>query len=993
MKRSIIGCNRWLLLLCMVLGVQQLYAQTNISGTVTDAKSGETLIGANVIVKGTLVGTITDFNGNYTLEIPEGYSDVKFSFTGYTSQTIAIEGDGTYDIALTGGQALDEVVVVGYGTTQTKDLTGSVIAITEEDFLQGNISTPEQLVAGKLAGVKINSNGGAPGSGSRIRIRGGSSLNASNDPLIVIDGVPVDNTGIAGSANALNLINPNEIESMTVLKDASAAAIYGSRAANGVILITTKKGGASKQLNISFSSNNAFSQNTRLVPTLTGDEFRELVTANGTQRQIDLLSDGNTDWQDQIYRVGFSTQNNLTFTGGIENLPYRLNLEFFNDQGVLKRSEMSRYSANLNLSPTFMDGHIKVDANGKFSRTNNFFADVGAIGAAVSFDPTRPVFSDVEDYGGYYEWVANNGKPNILAPRNPVGLLEQRDDESNVNRFIGNVKIDYQTQFLPELTLTLNAGTDIARSSGYVFVPETAASAFDRQGVDNVYEQSKDNRVLELYGNYSKELPSLESRFDLTAGYSYQNWVTKSPAQADINAVGDTIREAGIPFETENTLISFYGRLNYNLKEKYLVTATLRNDGSSRFSPDTRWGLFPSVALAWRVSEEKFLANSGVYMKLRAGWGVTGQQDIGNDYPYIPNYQLSTPTAQYQFGDQFYTFLRPDGYDANIKWEETYSYNIGVDLGFMNNRLNATIDAYQKVTNDLLAVIPIPAGSNFTNQILTNVGGLTNRGLEVTLNYMAIDNEDMRLDIGVNATYNVNEITNLTKTDDPNDPGILTGGIPGGIGNTAQIQTVGFPAFSYLVYQQLYDDEGNPIEDEYADLNGDGEITPGRADLGLGDQYIYNGNPEPVLFTGLYGNLSYKDWTFGFSLRGEFGAFVYNGVAAQRGFFQAVDGSRNYLNNLTTAYYATEFFDGNITQFLSDIYLERADFLRMDNLSLGYNFGNLMENGLSLRVNAVVQNAFVITNYTGIDPEIVGGIDSNIYPRPRIYSIALNITL
>lgn len=993
MKWNIKAYSRWMVLLLTLIGVQQLYAQTTISGTVSDARTGETLIGANIIVEGTMVGTITDFDGNYTLEIPEGYTRVKFSFTGYTSQTVTIDGGGTIDVALSAGQALDEVVVVGYGTTQTKDLTGSVIAITEKDFLQGNISTPEQLVAGKIAGVKINSNGGAPGSGSRIRIRGGSSLNASNDPLIVIDGVPVDNTGIAGSANALNLINPNEIESMTVLKDASAAAIYGSRAANGVILITTKKGGASKDLSLSFSSNNAFSQNTRLVPTLTGDEFRELVTANGTQRQIDLLGDENTDWQDQIYRVGFSTQNNLTFTGGIENLPYRLNLEFFNDQGVLKRSEMSRYSANLNLSPTYLDGHIKVDANGKFSRTNNFFADQGAIGSAVVFDPTKPVFSETEDYGGYYEWVANNGNPNFLAPRNPVGLLEQREDESNVNRFIGNVKVDYQTHFLPDLTLTMNAGTDIARSSGFVFVPETAASAFDRQGIDNVYEQSKDNRLFEFYGNYKKELPSLDSRFDVTGGYSYQNWITKSPAQPDLNAVGDTIRPPGVPFETENTLISFYGRLNYNLKERYLITATLRNDGSSRFSPDTRWGLFPSVALAWRVSEESFMVNSGVYMKVRAGWGVTGQQDIGNDYPYIPNYQVSTPTAQYQFGNQFFGFLRPDGYDANIKWEETFSYNVGLDLGFMNNKLNATVDFYHKVTDDLLAVIPVPAGSNFTNQILTNVGSLTNTGLEVTLNYIAIDKEDLRLDIGANTTYNVNQITGLTKTDDPNDPGILVGGIPGGIGNTVQLHTVGSPAFSYLVYEQLYDDQGNPIEDEYADLNGDGEITPGRADLGLGDQYVFQGNPEPLLFAGLYANLSYKDWSFAFSVRGEFGAYVYNGVAAQRGFYQGVDGTRNYLNNLTEAYYETEFFDGDITQFLSDIYLERADFIRMDNLSVGYNFGNVFDSNMRVRVNAVVQNAFVITGYSGIDPEVVGGIDNNIYPRPRIYSIALNITL
>lgn len=983
----------WLIIVVVALWSGTVMAQTTVTGTVTDAATGETLIGANVLVVGTMQGTITDIDGNYTIEVPEGKNQLRFSFTGYKPEVVDVNGRTQIDVALQSGKALDEVVVIGYGTTQTKDLTGSVVAISEEDFLQGNISTPDQLVAGKIAGVKITSNGGAPGSGSQIRIRGGTSINASNDPLIVIDGVPVDNTGIAGSANALNLINPNEIETMTVLKDASAAAIYGSRAANGVILITTKGGEASKELRINFSTNNAFSQNINQVDVLSGDELRQVVNDVGEQRQIDLLGNENTDWQDVIYRTGFSTQNNLSFMGGIKNLPYRLNLEFFNDQGVLKRSEMSRYSANLNLSPTYLDGRLKFDVNGKYSYTNNFFADQGAIGAAVTFDPTQPVYSESDEYGGYFEWLSANGQPNFIAPRNPLGLLMQRDDESNVHRFIGNVKVDYQTQFLPDLTLTMNAGTDISRSSGYVFVPETAASAFDRQGIDNVYEQSKDNRLFEFYGNYKKDLESIDSRLDVTAGYSYQNWLTKSPAQADINAVGDTIRLPGVPFETENTLISFYGRVNYNLKERYLITATLRNDGSSRFSPDTRWGLFPSVALAWRLSEEQFMANSGVYVKLRAGWGITGQQDIGNDYPYIPNYQTSTPTAQYQFGNEFYTFLRPDGYDANIKWEETYSYNFGVDLGFMNNALNATIDFYHKVTEDLLAVVPVPAGTNFTNQILTNVGGMTNTGLEVTLNYIAIDKEDLRLDVGINGTFNVNEITRLTKTQDPTDPGINVGGIPGGIGNTVQVHTVGYPAFSYLVYQQKYDDSGNPIEDEYEDLNGDGEITPGRADLGLGDQYVFDGNPAPDVFAGFYGNLTYKDWSLGFSLRGEFGAYIYNGVAAQRGFFQAVDGARGYLNNLTSAYFASNFMDGDVTQFLSDYYLEKANFVRMDNLSLGYNFGNVFNSDVRLQVNAVVQNVFVISNYSGLDPEVVGGIDNNIYPRPRIYSLNLNISL
>lgn len=980
------------LLTAMALS-SSIFGQRTITGSVSDADTGEPLIGVNIRILGTSSGTITDFDGNYELSLPEGSNSLEFSYTGYTTETIVVAAGNVIDVRLKPGTLLDEIVVVGYGTTQSKDLTGSVISINEADFQKGNFSTPEQLVAGKIAGVKINSNSGAPGSGSRIRIRGGSSLNASNDPLIVIDGVPLDNTGISGSANALNLINPAEIESITVLKDASAAAIYGSRAANGVLLITTKKGKGSKKLSVAASSNNSISTIPQLVDVLTPDEYRELVNELGNQKQIDKLGEANTDWQSEIYRNAFGTQNNLTFSGGIQALPYRLNMEYFHNEGILKRSQLDRYGASLNLSPVMLANQIKFDINGKFSRTDNFFADQGAIGTAVSFNPTVPVYSDTTLYGGYFEWLANNGKPNPLAPRNPLGLLYQREDESTVNRFIGNTKVDYLPGFLPGFTATLNLGMDLSRSAGTVFVPAEAASNFNRGGVDNEYEQQKNNRLLEVYGNYNKELPSISSRFDLTAGYSYQNWLTTSPAQPDLNVAGDTIAPPGIPFETENTLISFYGRLNYNLMEKYLVTFTLRQDGSSRFSPDTRWGLFPSVALAWRVSEEPFLKGSNVYLKLRAGYGVTGQQDIGNDYPYIPNYDNSTPTAQYQFGDKFYNVLRPDGYDANIKWEETTSINIGADLGFNNNKFFTAIDFYHKITDDLLAVIPVPAGTNFTNRILTNVGSLENTGVELTLNYIALNNRDWMLEFSGNVSYNQNKITQLTKANDPNDPGILVGGIPGGIGNTVQIHTVGYPAFSYLVYQQLYQD-GNPVEDEYADLDGVEGIAPGRSDLDLGDQYIFDGNSEPNLFAGFSGLMSYKKWSLGFTLRGEFGQYLYNGVAAQRGFFRTIDPQSNslYTNNLTSAYYDSRFFDGDVTQFLSDFYLEKGDFVRMDNISLGYDFGEIAKNVL-LRVNASVQNAFVLTNYSGIDPEIVGSIDNNIYPRPRIFSLNISLNL
>ncbi|MCB0707125.1 MAG: SusC/RagA family TonB-linked outer membrane protein [Saprospiraceae bacterium] len=989
---------RGTMILVFFLAWQLGFAQMTVTGTVTDATSGEALIGATIMVEGTSTGTITDFDGKYSLNVPADDATVlRFSYTGYSEKSIAVYGQQVINVLLVPGEFLDEVVVIGYGTTQTKDLTGSVVSVNSEDFQKGNVATPEQLVVGKIAGVKITSNSGAPGAGSRIRIRGGTSLNASNDPLIVLDGVPLDNNKISGAANALNLINPSEIESITVLKDASAAAIYGARAANGVILITTKKGKQGERFSVNLSTTNSYSTIPKLVDVLSADEFRTIVTENGTEDQIALLGTESTDWQKEIYRNAFSTQNNLTFAGGIEALPYRLNMEYTHNAGILQRSEMDRYGASLNLSPTFLDGQIKVDINGKYARTENFFADEGAIGTAVSFDPTKPVFSGVDDYGGYYEWVGNNGNPNPLAPRNPVGLLYQKEDKSSVNRFLGNAKVDYSPDYLPGFTATLNVGMDMARASGTVFIPAEAASDFNRGGKDNYYEQQKDNKLLEVYGNYQKDLPGIDSRFDVTAGYSYQNWFRNSPAQPELNVAGDTIEAAGIDFQTENTLISFYGRLNYNLKERYLLTMTLREDGSSRFSPDTRWGLFPSVALAWRISEESFMENSNVYMKLRAGWGVTGQQDIGvddngNDYPYIPNYDLGTLTAQYQFGDVFYTVLRPDGYDANIKWEETTSYNIGLDLGFMNNRLNAAIDVYQKTTKDLLAIIPVAAGTNFTNQIFTNVGSLENKGIELSLNYVAIDHTDFTLEFNGNVSYNSNVITQLTKSEELTDPGILIGSIPGGVGNTIQIHTVGYSAYSFLVYEQAYEN-GKPLEDEYVDLDGVAGITPGRSDLDLGDQYIFDGSPEPTVFTGFSTYLTYKKWNASFTLRGEFGQYIYNGVAAQRGYFNGIDPqSSTYLQNLTTAYYESEFVDGDVTQFLSDYYLEKGDFVRMDNITLGYNFGEIANN-VFLRLGASVQNAFVISNYSGIDPEVIDGRDDRLYPRPRIFSLNLNLSL
>ena len=975
----------------MLLLSGNLFAQSaTLSGIISDAR-GETLPGVTVLIGTTGKGTISDFDGSYTLAFDEpGTYTISYSFIGFrtASETITLTSGQNLkkDMVLEeDAMMLETAVVVGYGTIKSKDLTGSITNVGVKDFQNGNISTPEQLITGKVAGVQITSNSGMPGAGSRIRIRGGTSLNASNDPLIVIDGVPVDNNGISGSGNALSLINPDDIENITVLKDASASAIYGSRAANGVIIITTKKGVSSDKLLIEFNTSNSMSTATNSVDVLTADEFRDLINAHGTAGQISKLGAENTDWQDVIYRTGFATDNNLTLAGGIKKLPYRFNLNYLNDQGILDRSSLSRYGTTLSISPALLDNHLILEGNAKAYHTDNVFADQGSIGSAVTFDPTQPVNVDDDKYGGYFQWVDGSNNLINLAPKNPLGMLEQRDDISDVNRFIGNLKLDYKFPFLTDLHGIINVGGDWSRSNGTVVVPEEAAtnySAATGGGVSTKYEQSKNNKLLEAYFNYGKDLKSISSRVELTGGYSYQNWLTQSPSFASLDFSGDTVTPAGIDFETENTLISFYGRLNYNLKEKYLLTATLRDDGSSRFSPDNRWGLFPSVAFAWRITEEDFLKDAGVYFKLRLGYGVTGQQDIFNDYPYIANYDSSTSTAQYQFGDEFYYLLRPDGYDPNIKWEETTSYNVGLDFGFLNDRISGSIDVYKKVTNDLLATVPIPAGTNFTNQILTNVGSMENTGLEVNINLVTIDKKDMDLDLGLNGTANKNELTDITLTDDPTSPGILVGGIGGGIGNTIQIHSVGYATNTFYAYQQMYDENGNPIEGQYVDQNGDSIINP--------DDLVWGENPTPDFYAGFNANFRYKKWSAGFSMRGEFGNYIYNNVNSQRGVWQNVPASGTYLQNLVSNYNETEF---QTYQFLSDYYIEKATFIRMDYFNIAYNVGSIFNNQAALTLSAVVQNVFVITPYTGLDPEIAGGIDNTIYPRPRIYSLNINLKM
>lgn len=971
----------------LALVAQVSFAQTKvITGKVTDSKDGSAVSGATVAAKGSRGGTQTGADGSFSLSVDNAVTTLVISYVGFTTQEVSIDGKTSVEVSLVvNNQTLGEVVVTGYGSVRRKDLTGSIATIGTKDFVKGPLTSPEQLINGKVAGVQITTGGGAPGAGSRIRIRGTSSLQGggSNDPLIIIDGVPVDQqSGISGAANPLALINPNDIETFNILKDASATAIYGNRATNGVIIITTKKGKSGK-LKISFSTLNSLSVAGDKVDVLSAEEFKNVVNGKGNTSQKGLLGTSNTNWQDLIYQTAFMTDNNIALTGGLEKVPYRLSLGYLNQDGILKTGNLSRVSTALNLNPRLLKNALKVDLNFKAAFTKNTFANEGAIGGAAFFDPTQTVKRNDNRFGGYWEWLANNNQPDGLAPKNPVGLLNLRDDKSNVTRIITNIQLDYTLPFLKALRANLNVGYDYSKGEGTVYIPDSAAMTYTRGGVNNQYQQTKKNKLLEFYLNYVKDIKSIKSRLDVMAGYGYQDFMRQSPNYPDNRANGTVFAPAApFPFETQNTLISFYGRLNFSINNKYLFTASYRRDGSSRFSPDNRWGGFPSAAFAWNIAEEPFLKGSKVLssLKLRAGYGETGQQEIGNDYAYIANYTLGTQTAQYQFGSNFYQVNRPVGYDANIKWEQTSTFNVGIDFGFLNGRISGSVDYYNKETEDLLSFIDVPAGTNFTNRIFTNVGDMNNKGVEFVLNTNILKKKKLVWDLGFNVTYNKNEITRLTKIDDPTFIGVATGGISGGVGNTIQIHSVGYQPNSFFVLQQVYDNAGKPIEGLYVDQNGDGIVN----NL---DYYRYK-SPEPLWMVGFTTSVGYGNWNFSTVLRSNLGQYMYNNMFSAHGTFQP--SSVLFLGNLHRNYLETGFAN---SQYFSDYYMENSSFLRMDNFTVSYDFGKVFNNKANLRATANVQNVFVVSKYKGLDPEIAGGIDNNFYPRPRVFSLGFNLDL
>ena len=975
----------FLLVALLLMGCLQLLAQTRtVKGIVTDAQNGEALIGATVMVEGDKSGTVTDFDGNFRLQVPSSAKKVKISYIGYIDQVVAISDNMKVNLE-SDSKALADVVVIGYGTARKSDLTGSVATVKAKDFNKGLVSSPEQLINGKVSGVQIMSNSGSASAGSTIRVRGGASLNASNDPLIVLDGVPLEQGGISGnSSNFLSMINPSDIESMTVLKDASSTAIYGSRASNGVIIITTKKGqqGAVK---VNFNTTNSMQTRAQMVDMLSRDEFVNVINQFGTDNQKSLLGDTNTDWNDEVYRTAFGTDNNLSVSGSIgKYLPFRVSAGYYNQSGLVRKDNVERWTGNVVLTPSFFQDHLKLTINAKGTLNNNSFNNGSAVWAAATFNPTISVYSGNDKYGGYNEALDADGYPVNAGVRNPRGLVDLYDSKSKVSRFIGSMDVDYKVHFLPDLKLHATVGADYAKGDGTIHVPVYAAQSFNKDealsGNDYKYgPQKNENRLLTLYANYAKYFENIKSNVDLTAGYDYQFWKSTTPLYYTKSAAGTTLSTVKAS-DYRHVMLSYYGRVNYSFDGKYLLTATVRRDASSRFSKDTRWGTFPSVALGWTLTEEPWLKNQKVLsnLKLRASYGITGQQEGIGNYNYLPVYTASVTGAEAFINGHYITTYRPESYVENLKWETTTSWNFGLDFGFLDGRLGGAIDFYTRKTKDLLASVPPAAGSTFSKTILTNVGNVDSKGIEVSLNATPIKTKDWEWNLSYNFTWQNMKVKNLSLTPGGSQTNVKVG--PSIDAYQFQVLSEGYEPYMFYVYHQLYDPEtGKPIEGAYADLNNDGEIND--ADL-----YRYH-SPAPKYIMGLSTSLRYKQLTLGMSFRANIDNYVYNGMGMSTGAWETVSYNNSQLNNLNASFLKTGF---KTRQYLSDYYVENASFLKLDNLSLSYNVGKINK-WASLTVSAMVQNVFTITGYSGTDPEVPNGMDNSFYPRPRTYSVSLGL--
>lgn len=1004
------------------------FAQTNaVKGHVKDA-SGEPIMGATITVNGKAVG-ITDMDGNFSVDAAPG-AKITFTYLGMTPQTV--KASSNMNITLEDdSKALNEVVVIGYGVAKKSDLTGSVTAIKPDSKNKGVVVNAQDMLTGKVAGVNITSNDGTPGGGAKIRVRGGSSLNASNDPLIVIDGLAMDNDGVKGLSNLLSVVNPQDIESFSVLKDASATAIYGSRGSNGVIIITTKKGRKGQKPTVSYSGSITISEKKNTIDVLNADEFRATVEKlyGKDSEAYSALGTANTNWQDLIYRTAISHDHNITVSGAAKSLPYRVSVGYTDQQGIVKTSDFKRATASLNLNPSFFQDHLTLNLNAKGMYARTLYTDGSVVSAAVRMDPTQDPYNftseyhknqlrdkdgnslldqTLKNYGGYFQWskkaeYGDNTWPftydSTTQMPNPLSLLDQGSQIAHSRSFIGSADIDYKVHGFEDLRLHATLGADISkgRQSQSFATSCTNALYYGSYGGEEILKR---NLSLSAYAQYYKDFNKIH-HFDIMAGYEWQHfWRSKNndyvgyypETNNDASLAGTERPHTPYSEKSESYLVSFFGRANYTLLDRYFLTATVRDDGSSRFKE--HWAWFPSFAFAWKANEEAFLKNANWLsdLKLRLSYGKTGQQagSIG-DYEWIPSYSISTGTNGFYPVTGTGELYRPNNYRPDLKWETTSTYNVGLDWGIMDQRLSGSVDWYYRKTTDLLNYAPLPSMAGYKNQAWQNIGSLKNTGVEAAITWRAIQTKDWFWTMTYNFTYNKNEITDLNGVSENGAPVVNTN-IKVGDGSGAYLQAnqVGYAMNSYYVYQQVYDKNGKPIENCVVDRNGDGKINES-------DKYLYKSPAAPVTM-GFSSRLEYKNWDFGFSLRASIGNYVYNNVEQSMSNMNTGEwfsNSLKYFSNRMKSTVERNWQTYEITSKLSDYYVKNASFLKCDNITLGYSFNNLFKSsgwhGLSGRAYATASNVFTITNYDGLDPEVGDGNDNNLYPRP--FSVVVGLSL
>lgn len=973
--------------------------QVVVKGHVKDS-TGEPVIGATVRVDGTQGGTVTDFDGNFSIKA-DAKSVIKISYIGYETATVTAGQNINIILKEEADNKLNEVVVIGYGRAKKTDLTGSVTAMKPDELTKGVTNNASDMLVGKVAGVDVQTSGGAPGAGAQIRIRGGASLSASNDPLYVIDGLVIDNNTATGMSNILANINPNDIETFTVLKDASATAIYGSRASNGVIIITTKKGRAGQKPTFSYNGDLTFSTIRKKYDVLNAAQFRDVVEKTGND--VSLLGNADTDWQDEIFRNTVSTSHSLSVTGGLKNMPYRISAGYNIGNGILKTSWMRRFNASVNLAPSFFDKHLNFNITAKYMYEKNRYADSGAVGAALAMDPTRPVYGEGDDYkyvGGYWQTLvdANYGDPSwpktgyTQTPENPVAMLNNKYCGANANDYSGNIEVDYKIHGFEDLHIHASLGAQYTDTR-----QKTTVSKYSRS--NNYYGWLgnlgywKYNIVGNAYAEYAHKFGAHD--IDVMAGAEqshYHRTGFDEYGQGTNPLTGeahDATSRSEKEWATHNSLVSYFGRLNYNLLDRYLITATFRADGSSRFAKGHKWGYFPSAAVAWKINNEPFMKNVKWLndLKLRLGWGKTGQQNGIDDFIYAPVFVRGDQYAQYPLGDTYYYTTRPNKYNQSLTWEKTTTYNAGIDFAALNNRFTVSLDGYVRKTTDLLSEVSVVSGVTFGDKLMQNIGSLKNYGLELSFDIKPVVTKDFTWDVTYNVGWNKNKITEL-KAGAQDWVWVTSTEAARGNGVRIQRNKVGEPVNSFFVYQQVYDENGKPIEGVYVDRNGDGQINDE-------DRYYYK-SPAADVLMGLTSKFLYKRWDFSFTLRASLGNYVYYSALADKAQVSTT-GIYNhgaFVNTMPEDVALGFTGKTNISNSLSDYFVRNASFLKCSNITLGYSFPALLkyagQDYFSGRVYFTVQNPFVITKYKGLDPEIANGVDKDPYPRPMSFQLGVN---